>query len=294
VANKPNFEGYLAECIAAIGFPGQAAKAESTYIFNMRAAHQAVTDAGKPLEGIVTALNEMRHVYFPGGPDLLFYPPELPADLSLQIKPFISAMHKMYRRNVVFNRNYPNPPPDGRIEPSRLYEGIDDLIRTRIVCKYMDGPQFVCERLTEHCNRVGVSSQYRDLGTDAGYYAWHFYFQSPVVLMLNGEVQERHLWVEIQLTTQLAEVITSLTHGLYAERREGAPEAKHGVWKWDAGSQRFRSAYLGHGLHLLEGVIQTFRDDVLGPVPRPASPGSDAVEREAERGSPAGGQPVST
>jgi hypothetical protein len=105
--------------------------------------------------------------------------------------------------------------------------------------------------------------------------------------MLNGEVQERHIWVEIQLTTQLAEVITSLTHGLYAERREGTARAKHGVWKWDAGSQRFRSAYLGHGLHLLEGVIQIFRDDVLGPAVRPVVPGAVAVEPQAQPGGPA-------
>jgi Region found in RelA / SpoT proteins len=286
VSNKPNFEDYLTECIAATGFPGQPAKAESTYTFNMRSAHQAVTDAGKPLEGIVAALNEMRHVYLPGRPDLLFYPPEVPADLSLQIKPFISTMHKIYRQNIVFNRHYPKPPPDGGIEPSRFYEDVDDLIRTRIVCKYMDGPQFACERLTEHCNHAEIRSQYRDLGTDAGYYAWHFYLQSPVVLMLNGEVQEHHIWVEIQLT-QLAEVITSLTHGLYAERREGTARAKHGVWKWDAGSQRFRSAYLGHGLHLLEGVIQTFRDDVLGPAVRPVVPGAVAVEPQAQPGGPA-------
>ena len=77
---------------------------------------------------------------------------------------------------------------------------------------------------------------------------------------LHGEVQEHMMWAELQLSTQLAEVITSLTHGLYEERRAASGDDRGGNWKWDAGSPLFRSAYLGHGLHLLEGVIQTFRE----------------------------------
>jgi hypothetical protein len=77
--------------------------------------------------------------------------------------------------------------------------------------------------------------------------------------------------------TQLAEVITSLTHVLYEERRDGTADGGDGSWKWEARSQRFRSAYLGHGLHLLEGIIQTFKDEMLA---RP-SPGGEQPEADS-------------
>ena len=88
------------------------------------------------------------------------------------------------------------------------------------------------------------------------------------------------MWAELQLSTQLAEVITSLTHGLYEKRRAASGDDRGGNWKWDAGSPLFRSAYLGHGLHLLEGVIQTFRDDVLDLSPKPATSETDAAVEE--------------
>jgi hypothetical protein len=136
----------------------------------------------------------------------------------------------------------------------------------------MDGPKFVCAELSTYCADKNIPCHYRELSTDAGYYAWHFYFKAPVEIMpLGGDVESRLMWVEIQLTTQLAEVIGALTHGLYEERRTGR-SSQDGDWKWDANSQRFRSAYLGHGLHLLEGIIQTFRDDVLGLRQAPTPP----------------------
>jgi hypothetical protein len=141
---------------------------------------------------------------------------------------------------------------------------MDDLLRTRIECKYMDEPKFVCSHLSSYCKALNVEHRVRELSTDAGYYAWHFYFKAPVELMpLGGEVEAGQMWVEIQLSTQLAEVITSLTHGLYEQRREGRAGISDTDWKWDAQSQYFRSAYIGHGLHLLEGIIQAFRDDVF-------------------------------
>ena len=164
------------------------------------------------------------------------------------------------------------------MDPLKLYEEIDDLVRTRIVCKYMDGPEFVCQELENYCKDADLEFNYREKSTDAGYYAWHFYFRSQVELMLDGEVRAYAMWVEVQLSTQLAEVITSLTHDLYEERREDGADIKNGGWNWDASSQRFRSAYLGHGLHLLEGVIQTFRDDVLKPSDRAATAEAANVE----------------
>jgi hypothetical protein len=265
VTRKPSFEQYLLKATSALGFVDDPTNAERTYEFNLRAARQSVSSC-EVMSDILNALKEMTLQYAGGNPQLLFYPADKIDDLSILQKPFKSTIDKIYRRNVLYNRSYPDAPPDGLIDVAQLYENIDDLLRTRLVCKYMDGPKYVCERLTAHCEAHGVASHFRELSTDAGYYAWHFYFRAPAEIMINNIVEPKSIWVEIQLTTQLAEVIDSLTHGLYEARRAGRLDAERKDWKWDASSQRFRSAYIGHGLHLLEGIIQSYKEDVLDAI----------------------------
>lgn len=256
---RPTPDAYQASFLTALGLPNDLAKAVTTYEFNMRAA-RASAQSGRFVD-VVSAIRNMPLDYLGGKPDLLFYPITIEDDLALRTKPFVSVINKLYRRNIVYNRKWPAPPKDGWIEASNFYEAIDDLLRTRLVCRYMDGPKFVCDSLSKLCDALGVQYNIRTLSTEAGYYAWHFYFKIDVELALDGGIQNRKMWVEVQLTTQLAEVITSLTHGLYEKRREGADLTDQ--WKWDPASPQFRSSFIGHGLHLLEGVIQGFRDDVL-------------------------------
>jgi hypothetical protein len=258
--HKPSLQAFVEQ---TVGPPDAVTKLSRSYEFNLRSAQQAVA-SGETIRGILLTLSEMRSRYANGDPQLLFYPADPASDLRFHQKPFESVLVKMYRGNVLFNRRYPEPPDRGIIDFTNLYERMDDLLRTRIVCKYMDGPKFVCSHLSSYCKALNVEHRVRELSTDAGYYAWHFYFKAPVELMpLGGEVEAGQMWVEIQLSTQLAEVITSLTHGLYEQRREGRAGISDTDWKWDAQSQYFRSAYIGHGLHLLEGIIQAFRDDVF-------------------------------
>lgn len=260
---KPDFDTYLTECIAELGFAGEAAKAEGLYKINLGSALQQLGES-KELTAIIARLKEMGTRYAGGREELLFYRTDPTSDLSFTIKPFYSAIQKLYRHNVLFNRAYPKPNPRGIRPPAALYEQVDDLLRSRLVCKYMDGPAFVCRELATHCSSLGIEHEIRDQSTDAGYYAWHFYFKVPVEISVKSDVGTRHVWVELQVTTQLAEAITALTHGLYQLRREGQWDGRDQGWKWDANSQHFRSAYIGHGLHLLEGMIQALRDDVLG------------------------------
>ncbi|WOH66044.1 hypothetical protein [Bradyrhizobium sp. BWA-3-5] len=257
---KPTADDYLQSVIAELGFEN-AQLAERAYQFNMRAAHQSALSS--PELGQITAqLRSMPERYAHGRQDLLFYP-AIPQELPLLIKPFASMLDKLYRSNVLYNRQYPDAPAEGGIESSQLYEKIEDLLRTRLVCKYLDGPRFVCEDLKQFCDRNGIQSKFRELSTAAGYYAWHFYLQVSVELMLDTKVVPKNVWVEIQVSTQLAEVLTILTHELYEARRSSGPGPKNNDWKWDASSHDFRSAYLGHGLHLIEGVIQNLKDDLL-------------------------------
>lgn len=259
---KPSFEEFKVEFLAAQGNAAAIDKEERSYNFRIQAARNGALET-KEMVLILSALKEVEEIYHPGRPDLLFYPRIVPYEITLHSKPFQSVIHKAYRRNVIFNRSYPRENKDGNLDLSNLYSTVDDLLRTRFVCKYLDGPQFVCNFLESICEKNGIEYSYRDLGTGAGYYSWHFYFKIPIAMMIADDVAEIKIWVEIQLSTQLAEVITGLTHELYESRREGGGSGDTDFWKWKPETRQFKAAYLGHGLHLLEGIIQQLKDEVF-------------------------------
>jgi Region found in RelA / SpoT proteins len=213
VIGKPSFEEYRGQAIRELGFPDHAA-ATAAYQLNITSAAVTV-QATETMSRIVQTLRESVDKY-PGGAELLFFL-DPPNELSLKKKPFESVLDKLYRKNVIYNRKYPHI----LCSAVDLYDSIDDLLRTRIVCRYMDGPRFICEKLDAICKEMGVISRYKEVSTDAGYYAWHFYCKFAVQLFISGNIVEKPLWLEIQVATQLSDVITNITHDLYKERRRG-------------------------------------------------------------------------
>ena len=75
-----------------------------------------------------------------------------------------------------------------------------------------------------------------------------------------GNIAAKDVQAEIQVTTQLQEILRDLTHPFYKVRRLGVPTDIHAErWKYD--SSHFRASYLGHTLHLVEAMIVQLRDD---------------------------------
>lgn len=203
---------------------------------------------------LMRALVESKSEYVQ--PEMLFLGG--PADIELLHKPLNSVLDKIYRNNVLFNRSWPNDPKT-KLSLSNFHLSLEDLFRSRIICRYMDGPKFACESLKSFCDRKGISSYFRNVTTNLGYHAWHFYYTQPVEDF--GGNGPADLKVEVQFTTQLAEVISALTHIQYEKTRLGRrPDPG---WEWDVKSDQFKPYYLGHGLHLLEGVILEYRNDVV-------------------------------
>jgi ppGpp synthetase/RelA/SpoT-type nucleotidyltranferase len=261
VPHKPSIDEYRSQAIAELGFP-DATAARQAFDFNIVAARQTLEQSAV-FDAIISELEQARAGYSPGRNELLFF-----SDIRtvrFDTKSFESVLNKLYRHNVLYNRRFPAPHRDGNIRPDELYEKINDLLRTRIICKYMDGPRYVCECLSKRCTGMGIDNSYKELSTDAGYYAFHFYFKLPVEINIADHFAIRNIPVEIQFFTQLSEVIAILTHGLYEERRLEPQLSLNKEWKWDPSSTAFRSAYLGHGLHLLEGIIQALKDDLSRP-----------------------------
>jgi hypothetical protein len=150
----------------------------------------------------------------------------------------------------------------------------------------MDGPEFVCGALQEHAKALDLESDVYAMSSERGYYAWHFYVRLPVNVIIESDVEEKLAHLEIQVTTQLADVLTDLTHGLYEAERSAPPAKRDDSWKWEPGQTRFKSAFMGHTLHMLEGIILTLKDEVIGATPE--QPAECGIPTDSEAGGPAG------
>ncbi len=180
--------------------------------------------------------------------------------LDFRLKPYNSMIDKTFRLNVLWNRNFPkDPPKNGWITAENVYWRINDLVRTYLVCKFIDGPKFLTEKLIEFCQIMGAKCKCYSQERDEGYYAYHFYlFFDVSILGPDWIAQKIEATAEIQVTTQLQEVLKDLTHH-YFEITRLEPKSYDDKWKWEVDSNRFRSAYMCHTLHLLEAIILDLR-----------------------------------
>ena len=184
------------------------------------------------------------------------------APVTFYQKTYDSAINKSFRQNCVLNKKFPEPPnSDGWVTPANWFSRFNDILRTTIVCKYIDGPKMLAESLQKHATAHKLKSRLYSQQSDDGHYAYHFYIFMPLDLVLeNGDVKKIDIQVEIQLTTQLQEVLREMTHRFYENTRIVRREKDATAWKWEHQSSRFRTSYLSHTLHLLEAIIVELRD----------------------------------
>lgn len=186
----------------------------------------------------------------------LFATPQPPHILT---KPFNSFLAKTFRRNVLENTNWPSAPAEGWILPQNWYSKISDVVRTSLIVKYLDGVRFTIDAITAlseaHNLECAVSYEARE----EGYYAAHIVIHSTAdVPKENWDSERIPVALEVQVTTQLQDVIRKLLHKYYEHRRmqTAQPEVK---WQWDYESEEFLTNYLGHILHYAEGMIMEAR-----------------------------------
>lgn len=180
--------------------------------------------------------------------------------LKVLSKPFDSFLLKTYRRNVLNNSNWPGEPTGGWIEPSSWFSAVKDILRCQITARYMDGAIFLAEGLSKRfaADARLVSLDYE--ARESGYYAVHLVTDEDLrVPSTTMQYLPTKVRFEIQITTQLQEVMRSLTHHYYEKRRQ-APEGEKRAWQWDYKSEEFTASYLAHMLHYIEGAIMEIRD----------------------------------
>lgn len=182
----------------------------------------------------------------------------------LHIKPYPSIIDKSYRKNVVDNNNWPAEPDGGWIFPDNWFERINDIVRTTIEVKYLDGVEFVCNRLRELCEKQGRECEITFEAREEGYYASHAVIKHEFkITHVNWTTKIILVSIEIQITTQLQELIKKLLHAHYEERRIEQKDFRKNnkkKWQWDYKCDEFATNYLGHILHYIEGMIMDVRD----------------------------------
>jgi hypothetical protein len=179
---------------------------------------------------------------------------------EIVLKPFDSFLLKTFRHNIINNNKWPDEPQNGWILPNNWFIKIKDIVRTCFVVKYLDGINFFLDKLKLLCQENALNCKIDFEAKEEGYYAAHAYvsFQSEIPKQ-NWDTEKVDSVIELQVTTQLQEVIRKLLHKYYEVRRKNVPS--DGIkWQWDYRSDEFSANYLGHILHYVEGMIMDVRD----------------------------------
>ena len=111
MAQRPTFDEYMIQVTRELGFDDETA-ASQAFEFNIRAARQALEQSTHIID-LFSVLKAAGPIYAPGRPELLFQSPRFENDVRFGTKPFKSAIDKMHRRNVLYNRRFPQPASEG-------------------------------------------------------------------------------------------------------------------------------------------------------------------------------------
>lgn len=208
-------------------------------------------------KNLLQNLNEFNDEYYIEKGVNLLIPSEKP---QIYIKSLESVINKAYRKNVLNNINYPASPDKGWVTPDNWFENLNDILRTTITVKYLDGVSFLINKLESYFSNQGFKFDCSYEAREEGYYAAHSGIEydfdipdpqfSPIKKKFN---------IEIQVTTQIQETIKNLLHKHYEENRK-KEKAKDYKWQWDYKSEEFIPNYLGHIIHYVEGMIVEIRD----------------------------------
>lgn len=180
---------------------------------------------------------------------------------EIYIKSLDSLLNKAFRKNVLNNAVFPNEPDGGWITQKNWFGRINDILRTTIVVKYLDGVTFLIEEIKKIAESTGCQFDSSLEAKEEGYYAAHLGIKLHLKLLNDKDYasQDQLINVEIQITTELQALIKNLLHRFYEENRK-IHRTDDYKWQWDYTSDEFNSNYLGHIVHYVEGKIVELRD----------------------------------
>lgn len=192
-------------------------------------------------------------------------------------KSYGSVLNKSYRRNVLQNKNWPDPPekppstapkrqepdpedPNWWFGPHNWLIDFPDIFRTRLTTTYFDGVGYLAERVQELAEQTTSEPPCLRLrALQDGYHAAHvlIYHDLETPDYENGSHGSVLARLEIQVTTTIQTTISEMLHRVYEDWRVNGPPPD---WQWDYDNSAFQVNYLGSTLHYLEGMIVVARE----------------------------------
>lgn len=181
--------------------------------------------------------------------------------IQIFTKTYLSLINKTYRKNILLNSNYPDAPSTGWITNENWFIQINDLLRTTITVRYLDGVKYIVDKIHELAVKHNYGFEVDFEAREEGYYAAHITIKGNFSI-IDSDWNECQIIcpIEIQVTTQLQDVIKDLLHKMYEEVRITENQEDDYKWQWNHKSLEFSSNYLGHILHYVEGMILEVRD----------------------------------
>jgi hypothetical protein len=137
---------------------------------------------------------------------------------------------------------------------------LGDLVRTRVVCRYIDGVEFLANKIMGLAEEMKLSPKRRREGRIEGYFAQHIMVNQEVIFRLAGSSQLSKVVCEIQIASELATRMWDAAHPLYESARSDATDPED--WQWKPTDPRFISNQLGHMIHLADGLLVQLRQSM--------------------------------
>jgi ppGpp synthetase/RelA/SpoT-type nucleotidyltranferase len=263
VKKKPElpeeFKAYiLAHCTPTVGFGSEF---ESNYKFNATNLHKQLEDS-KFWKDLKQVLNEVDAQYRQANNELDLI--RKPDDIKIVEKPSSSVIDKAYRISILENKQLPESPDYHKdfVLPENVFEKLNDIIRTEVIVKYLDGVDAIIDSLSALAQKYGYQYKVDKLSKEEGYYAKHFYILYETKIC-DYEWQPKTIKIkfEIQVRTQLQDTIKDILHWYYEKERVSIEQVEdEKSWRWEHEKPRFMTNYIGHILHFFDGIIVRIKD----------------------------------
>jgi hypothetical protein len=135
---------------------------------------------------------------------------------------------------------------------------LNDIVRTRIACPFIDGVEFLATKLSELAIDRGIFLERSREGRLEGYFAQHINISQRVIYQLGGIDRLADITCEIQVASEMATRMWDVGHAIYelVRGQESTPEN----WQWSPHDPRFIANQLGHTIHLADGLLVQIRD----------------------------------
>ena len=180
---------------------------------------------------------------------------------TIYVKTIGSVIDKAYRKDYIQNEKWPEEPIDGWVLPNNWFVKLNDILRTTIVVKYLDGVSFLLDHLKQYAEKNGCDFTYDYEARENGYYAAHTGTRIMLAMPRISDWEDEIIPVnlEIQITTQLQTLIKDLLHSYYEQDRLKVSD-ENVLWQWDYTNDRFNTNYMGHIVHYVEGMVVSLRN----------------------------------